>query len=49
MKRYALIALLAAIMAVPLVGCRKDHDDDDDATIKIDTEGDTKSVDVDRD
>ena len=48
MKRFALIALLAALMAVPLVGCRKDRDDNDDATIKVDTEGSSKSIDVDR-
>ena len=47
MKRFALIALLAAFVAVPLAGCRKDKDKDDDTTIKVDTEGSTKSVDVD--
>ena len=47
MKRFALIALLAAFVAVPLAGCRKDHEDKDDTTIKVDTEGSTKSVDVD--
>ena len=47
MKRFALIALLAAFVAVPLAGCRKDKDNDDDTTIKVDPEGSTKSVDVD--
>lgn len=49
MKRFWALFLLLAVCAVPLVsGCHADGDDDDDATIKVDTKGEKKGIEVDR-
>ena len=48
MKRFIPIALMAAMLGLPVVGCNnKDNDDDDGATLKVDTEGENKSIKVD--
>ena len=49
MKRSLLVALMAALLGLPVVGCANRDDDDDDATIKVDNEGENKSIKVDRD
>ena len=48
MKRSVLVALFAALLGLQMVGCTvKDEDDDDGATLKVDTEGENKSIKVD--
>ena len=48
MKRSVLVALMAGLLGLQMLGCKaKVEDDDDGATLKVDTEGENKSIKVD--
>ena len=47
--RRCLVALLLLGFALPMLGCVKEKDKDDDLNIKVDNEGETKSIKVDKD
>ena len=50
MKRCVLVALMVALFGLQMVGCKgKVEGNDDDATLKVDTKGDNKSIKVDTD
>ena len=50
MKRCVLVALMAALFGMQIVGCKaKVEPKDDDATLKVDTKGENKSIKVNTD
>ena len=47
MKRVVIVALMASLFGLPILGCHHNDNNEKEVKMKVDTEGSTKSVKID--